>query len=133
MGQLLASLRLQRHVVRVRQPEVVVEAMSGRQKLRLVSEMPFADAHRRVVLRLQQLGDGVLRRVEAVGITGITAALVYTLRVAAGHHLRPRGHAHRRSIERGQLHPLPPHAVELRRAVLRRAKRPDVRVAQVVN
>ena len=45
------------HVVRVAQPEPVIEAASARQILRFVTEMPFADALRHVSVRLQRLRD----------------------------------------------------------------------------
>ena len=53
--------------------------------------------------------------------------------VAAGEQLRPRHRADRRGVEAGELHPLARHAVEVRRLLLRRAKRPDVAVAEVVD
>ena len=54
------------HVVAVGDAEVVVEALPRGQELRLVAEVPLADARRGVAPGLEQLGDGDLLGVEAL-------------------------------------------------------------------
>jgi len=128
------------HVVGVGNAEVSVEALVGRQKLGLVAQVPFAEAAGGVAGALENLGDRDLVRVQAVRVArkqhGVSRSPCQTdaARVAAGHQRRPRGRAdRRRDVERRQLHSLPGHAVQIRRAVDRRAERPDVTVAHVVD
>ena len=54
------------HVVGVRYAEVVIEALLRRQELRLIADMPFADAHRGVAFLFEEVGDRVLLRVESI-------------------------------------------------------------------
>ena len=53
-------LRFALHVVRVRDAEVVIEALLRRQELRLVAQVPLADALGRIAQSLQAFGDGHL-------------------------------------------------------------------------
>ena len=122
------------HVMRIWNAEVAVEALPRGQKLRLVADVPFADAHRGVVAFLQPLGDGELRRVQPVRLTGeINPRHRHARAVAAGEQLRARHRADGGGVEAGELHPLAGHAVEIWRVLLRGAERPDVRVAEVVD
>lgn len=122
------------HVIGIRDAEVVIKALPRGQKRRLVAEVPLADALRGVAERLQAVGDGVLLRMQPVlRPRRIHARHGNACAIAPGHDLRPRHTAHRRGVEGRELHPLPRHAVEVRRFLLHRAEGPDVAVAEVVD
>ena len=67
----------------------MVEAAPRRQKLRLVADVPFADAQRRIALRFEQTGDGVFVGAQA-DRTGRKDHLRqrHALGIAAGEELR---------------------------------------------
>ncbi len=122
------------HVIGIRDAEVVIKALLCGQKRRLIAEVPLADALRGVAERLQAVGDGVLLRMQPV----LRPRRIHTRHgnacaIASSHDLRPRHAAHRRGIERRELHPLPRHAVEMRRLLLHRTEGPNVAVAEVVD
>lgn len=122
------------HVIGIRDAEVVIKALLRGQKRRLVADMPFADALRGIAQRPQAVGDGVLVWMQSVfAPRPIHTGHGNACAIAPGHHLRPRHAAHRRGVERRELHPLPRHAVEMRRLLLHRAKRANVAVAEVID
>ena len=122
------------HVIGIRDAEVVIKALLRGQKRRLVAEVPLADALRGVAERPEAVGDGVLLRMQPVlRPRSIHAWHGNACTIAPGHDLRPRHAAHRRGVERRELHPLPRHAVEVRRLLLHRTEGPDVAVAEVVD
>lgn len=122
------------HVIGIRDAEVVIKALLRGQKRRLVAEMPFANALRGIAQRPQAIRNGVLLRMQPVFAAGrIHAGHGNACAIAPGHDLRPRHAAHRRGVERRELHALPRHAVQLRRLLLHRPKRPDVAIAEVVD
>lgn len=96
--------------------------------------MPLADALRGVAEWPQAIRDGVLLRMQPVfAPRRIHAGHGIACAIAPGQDLRPRHAAHRRGVERRELHPLPRHAVEMRRLLLHRAEGADVAVAEVVD
>ncbi len=123
------------HVVRVRDAEVVIETTAARQEFRLIAEVPFSDARRRVAGLLQQLRHRALGGTQADRGAGKEHVRnrQHALGIGARHQRRARRRAHRRGVETRELAPFPRHAVEVRRAVELRPKRPDVRIAQVVD
>ena len=130
-GESLVSLAV--HVVAVGKPEVRVEAVPRGQELRLIAQVPLADAPGRVTPLFQNLRNrrlsvadaGVRVRVEDVGQP-------HPGRIAPGHDSRPRRSADRRRVEAGKLHPLGGHAVEARGSDERRAVAPHVLIPLIV-
>ena len=121
------------HVVGVGDAEVFVEAALRRQVLRLMAEVPLADAHGLVALRFQQGGErglglgetGLIRRHEHVGHAGSGG-------VAAGEQRRPRRGANGiGGIELREAHALRRHAVQVGRANFG-AVTAEVAIAEIV-
>ena len=122
-----------RHVVGIRDAEVFVEAAFRRQVLRLMAEVPLADAHGLVALRLEHGGEsglrigetGLVRRHEDVGHAGAGG-------VAAGEQRRARRGANRiGGIELREADSLRRHAVQVGRADFGTVAA-DVAIAQIV-
>ena len=87
---------LRPHVVRVRQAEVLVEAVPRRQELRVVAEVPLAEDGGRVALRLEHFGDRHLVVVDAdLGVRPERPLDADAIRVAAGQERRARRGADR--------------------------------------
>jgi hypothetical protein len=63
------------HVVAVRDAEVVVEAVAGREERRLVTEVPFSDAAGGVALLFQDFRNGDFVWVQALAVNGEEDAL----------------------------------------------------------
>ncbi len=79
------------HVIRVRQAEILVEAMPRRQELREMPKMPLAEDGGCVSARLEQLGDRRFAVRDAVlGFRPQRAGDADTVRVAAGQERRTR-------------------------------------------
>jgi hypothetical protein len=104
------------HVVAVRDSKVFVEAAAGRQKLREVTQMPFANTHGFISFGLEHLGDGHF-------IIGEPRLVVrekhprhtHASRISPRQQGRPGRRTHGISgIELGEPHPLLGHAIEVR-------------------
>ena len=122
------------HVVGVRQAEVVVEAVPGRQEFRAIAQVPLAVDGGGVVAALEDLGDQGLVGVDAdLGARPECSQDTDAVRVAAGQQRGPRGRADGLGdVEVGEDAALFGHAVEVGRGVALCAKGADVGVAQVV-
>ena len=113
----------------------MIEPLPRGQKLGLVAQVPFAHAGGGVTDLLEQLGDRALRRVQA-DLSDREQDLrdrQHPFRIAARHQRRARRRADDGGVVAGQLSPLGGHAVEVRRAVQRRAEGPDVPVTEIVD
>ena len=127
------------HVVRVGQPEVIVEAVVVGQEFRLVAQVPFPDHARRVAALLEGFGDGHFVRVDALRIArhqdGVPEAGLQAVAqgIAARQQRGARRRADRMGVEAGQLHPSVRQRVDFRRPVGRRPERADISVAHVVD
>ena len=112
----------------------MIESALRREKLGLVTEVPFADAHRSVALLLEQAGDSVLLGAEP-GRAGREDDVGHgdALGITAGHYLRPRRRTDGRGVEAGEFHSLRGHPVKVRSTVHFRAERSDIAVTHIVN
>ena len=122
------------HVVGVGQPVDLVEALLGGQERRAVAEVPLADHAGRVALLLQELGQGLLLRVEPVASGGAQRAEdADPLRVAPRQERGSRRAADRLGhVEVREAHALGGEPVQVRRLEALRAVAPDVGVALVI-
>src|SRR5262249_2976186 len=94
------------HIVRVWQTAVVVESVPRRQERRLISQMPFANAHGRVAALFEQFGQSAFLRTDAGRRGG--AENVWerdSLGITPRHELGTRGCADGTRVKAGQLHP----------------------------
>ena len=124
----------QLHVVGIGKAKVVVEPLFPRQELRLVAKVPLADASRGVSMFLQPLRDRRLGRIQTMAISRAIDARNRNARpITTGHQLRAGYGTDRCRVETGDLGAFTRHAVQLRRLLQGRAKRPDVAIAHVVN
>jgi hypothetical protein len=125
---------LRPHVVRVRQAEVVVESVPGRQELRVVAQVPLTVDRGRVAPALEQLGEGRLGRADAGARPRPERAEdADAIRVAAGQQRGAGSGADRlRRVELGQPDPFPRQPVQVRRRDPPRPEAAEVRVAQVI-
>ena len=126
--------RVGAHVVGIRDAEIGVETLVGRQELLLVTQVPLADAGGGVAACLEQLGDGHLAGVQPDLVPRKQhPEAADAFRVTAGHQCRPAGRAdRRRRVEVGESHPLPSHPVDVWCLDVGRAKDTQVLVALVV-
>ena len=123
------------HVVGVRQAKIIIEAVLQRQKFFVMSEVPLAVARCGVAPLFAQFRERRFVRVNAMPrLRPERAEDAHAHVVAAGEQSRPRRAAHGLGhIKIRELPSLLRHAIEVRRGVSLRAKRPDVRVAHVIN
>ena len=130
----LGPFRRRPHVIRIRDAEVMFKSLISRQELRLVTEMPFADAGRCIPTRLEHLRhrDRIWVQPNRCRREQHSRNRQHPLRIAPRHHRRTRGRANRCGIMTHQLHPLLRHAVEVRRGDFS-PKGTDVGVAEVVD
>ena len=86
----LRQVRMVRpHVVRIRQAEVLVEAVLQRQKLLVMAQVPLAEDRRGVAAAAAELGQRDFLGVDAVLRTGVECAEdADAFRIAAGHQAR---------------------------------------------
>ncbi len=122
------------HVVRVGQPEVLVEAVLQRQVGLLVAQVPLAHGAGGVAPALQQLGDGDLVRVQAhLRVRAESALDPDPLGVAPREQGRTGRRAHRlRRVEVGEAHPLGRQPVQVRRGEPLGPVHADIRPALVI-
>ncbi len=114
-----------RHVVRVRDAEPLVEALTRGQERRLIAEMPFSKNAGRIARGLQHLGDGRLVWMESLARDGLehdgTAVAhmhVEASRVAASHERRAAWRADTAGdIEAREARAFRREAIDVRRAV----------------
>ena len=123
------------HIVRVRQPKVIVEPVLHWQELFVVAKVPFAVDRGGVPLLLAKLGQRHLIGVQAVvGLRTKRPENSNAHVVTAGQQPRSRGTAHRlRYVKVGEFAPLFGHAIQMRRWIGLGTERPDVRVGHVVH
>ena len=129
------AVLVRRHVVGIRQPEILVETVARGQEFLRVAQMPLSEHRRRVTFLFAQSGqrhfvcgesDFRVRHQRAMNADTIGVA-TRQQRGATGRTNSLRG------IKAGELHPLGSHAIEVGRGVALRPKRTDVRIAHVVN
>ena len=123
------------HVVRVGDALVFIKALRQGHELRLVAEVPFAEATGGVARLFQDLRNGDLAWVETPFVGGENHAPPHpnAVRIATGEQCGTgRGAGGRADVEVGQLHPFLRHPVEVGSRVIR-TKRTDVPVAHVIN
>ena len=123
------------HIVRVRQPKVIVEPVLHWQELFVVAKVPFAIDRGGIPLLLAKLGQRHLIGVQAVvGLRTKRPENSDAHVVAAGQQPRSRGTAYRlRYVKVGEFATLLCHAIEVRRWIGLGTERPDVRVGHVVH
>lgn len=124
------------HVVRVRDAEVGVEALSSRQNFGMVAEVPLADAGRGVALGFEVIGDGVFIRMQALGRGRKKHMQMHadTFRIASSEQSGARGSAHRRGDEKiGEFSAFLREAIDVRRANGFRSKTTEVAIAHVIH
>lgn len=128
------------HVITVGNTEIMIEALAGRHKIRVISEVPFPDTHGRVILLLQDFGDGdfirietlTRRRKEHTKILFIDMH-VDSARITAGHEAGTRRGADGAGrIKVSEPHAFPGHLVKDGRGVLLGSEGPDVGIAKVI-
>ena len=128
------------HVIRERNPEVVVEPLPRRQELRLIPQVPLADAGRRIAFGFEDLSQGDLLRIEPAMIAGEEDPASELIRVETdpfgvtarqdrrpGRRADPAG-----DVKIGELSPLRRKLDEVRRLRLGSTERLDVCIPQVV-
>ena len=129
------------HVLAVGNAEEDVEAVASRQKVRLVAEVPFAEAGGGVAVLLQELGHRLLAGMDAACGDGLQNGRADGADVQANAAWVATGHQGRATrcadsagrVEAGELAPLRRHAIEVWCAMLRlRIEARDVPVAEVV-
>jgi len=123
------------HIVRVRQSEVIVEAVARRQELRMMAQVPFAVNRGRVTAPLQHLGEREFVRVNSnLRCRPQRAKNSDAIRIASGQQRRARGGTYRlRDTETREPHSFGGHAIEIRRLNSLRAIDTDVGIAHVVS
>ena len=123
------------HVVRVRRDQRFVEAMGGRQELRRVAEVPFADDPGVIACLLQERAQGLLVVAQAdLGIrTEGRAAQPKPVGITAGQQGDSRRGADRlRGQEISEADALLAELVDVRRGILLRSIAPEVSPAHVI-
>ena len=126
------------HVVRVRETEELVEALSRGQELAAMPEVPLPDHHRRVTTFLEDFGERDLVGAEAARRVGeehspLRGAHAGPDRVATREERGAARSADRRGrVELREAHALRGHPVELGRANRRMPVAAEVAVAQVI-
>ena len=128
------------HVVTVGNAEVMIEAVVGGHKVRVVPEVPFPDTHGGVILLLQDFGNGNLIRIESLTCRRKehTKILfidmhVYPARITAGHEAGARRGAYGAGrIKVREPHAFPGHLIKDGRGVLLGSEGPDVGIAKVI-
>ena len=125
---------LRPHVIRVRQTQIIVEAVASRQELGVMPEVPFAIDRGRVPARLEYLGDRHFVGVNAVSRRRSQCSVnSHSVRIAPGQQRSPRRRADGLSdIETGEPPPLGSHPIQIRRVLMRRTKTVQVRVTEVI-
>ncbi len=122
------------HVVRIGQPEVLVETVLEGQELAKVAEVPLAEDAARVALLAEELGDGFSPAGEAVrrpGHQGVEDG--DAVRIAAREEGGAGGAADGLGdVKAGEPEALGGHAVDMRGVDVGRSVAPEVAVAQVV-
>ena len=122
-------------IVGIGDSEEPVEPMTHRQELGLMSQVPFADASRRVPALFQQPGDRHFVRVEAdLRVRKQHRRDADPVGIAPGHHRRTRRRAVRRGgIEGRELPPARGQPVEVWRLDVLRSETTDVIPTDVVS
>jgi hypothetical protein len=122
------------HVVRVRQAEILVEAMTGRQKLRMMSQVPLAEDGRGITALFHQLRDRHFIRMDTMPRTRTERARdADAIRITAGEERSARcGADGLRHVEVREPPSFAREAVQVRRLISACAEDSDVGVAQIV-
>ena len=128
------------HIVAVWQTEVIIESLSRGQKLRLITQVPFANAGCRVACFFQNLGNGDFigmqpvwrHRPEHVAVLG-RPVQTHAARITASHERSAAGGADATgTVKTRQASPFPRHAIEVRRAMQLAAEGSNVAIAEIV-
>jgi hypothetical protein len=121
-------------VVGVRDAEPFVETATCGQKLRMMTEVPFAERRGGVALLLEEFAEELFPRMQA-GRAGVVqgAAHADAIGITAGHQCRARRGADRlRNIETREPRALRGETIDVRRADVFRAVTTDIAVAKIV-
>ena len=130
----LGGRALLQHVVRIRDAEIVVEALPGGQEFGLIAQVPLADDLGGIPFFFKSLCYSYFRRIKAHRLAReIDPGDGDARPVAPRHHLGPGNRADRGGIETGQFHALLGHAIQMGGSLLGRPVRPDVPVAHVID
>ena len=128
------------HVIAIWEAVKPVEPLARWQEFRLIPKVPFSHDRRCVSLLLERFSNGGFIRIQPVGrdrsqhpTIAIRHMHPNALRIAACHYTRPRRGADPcGNVKMSEPSTLLRHAVEIRRAVKRRAKRFDIAVTEIV-
>ena len=137
-GRVCAGLRFRMigrpHIVGIRQPEIFVESVMGRQELPMMAEVPFTSHARRIATRPEHLGHGCLAVGDAVLRTGTECAVnAEPVGITAREQCRPRRRTDRlRHVEISEPRSFAGESIEVGCRETARAEAADVGVALVV-
>ena len=108
------------HIVGIRQTEILIKSLSGRQQLRRATQMPFADDGGGVSARFKHLGKGHLLRIQSGFRIGAQRSVdAETVGITSGQEGSPRSRTNGlRHIERSETGSVPGDAVDVRCADL---------------
>ena len=112
----------------------MIEALAGREKFRVVSEVPFTDHHRRIAGWFENLRKGYFVEIKTDGVLGEKDAGDRNARVVAtGHQAGARHRADTRGVETRELHALGGQFIEVRGAEGLVAEGPNVGVTHIID
>src|SRR5579863_4806995 len=122
------------HVVRIREPQILVEPVPRREKMRMMSQVPLAEDGGGVPLRFAQLPERRFVVVNSVAVFGAERADdSQAVRIAPGEESGPRRRTDRLGdVEISEANSFAGHPVEIRRGEAPGPVTTDVSVALVI-
>ena len=129
-----ARRMLRPHVVRVRQAEVIIEPVRGREELRRTAQMPFPVNRRGVTALLQHPRQRHLVCVQSdLRVRTQRAEDAHAIRITPRQQRRARRRAHRlRDVEIREANPALRQPVDVRRLVALRSEATHIRVGEII-